>query len=484
MRLPSPPALLAVVTIVLVALAWMRPIDHDESQYVASAVLSAHGLLPYRDYAYLQTPLQPLLFAPLAWTLGDWVYPGLRIVNALVGAATVGFTYAAARRMGARVEIALAVAALLACCDAFLFSVGVARNDALPAAMLAAALWLALAERRTWWSAALTGLLLAGAAAAKVSYAIPALTFGMFALFRREHRPLWVIVGALPIVALLGWMMALDPFGFLFGVVEFPGRAPAQYYEASDRAWKLTFGTKAFDLLKFLALGPALLALAMSRVRRAPPGLVGWMVAAGAVAALLPTPTWRQYLLPMLPPLFIWLAASWQARPPGRLMRVAFVVFACAGLAPSIEALAKGGGMREAVAETAALRRVAVAGPVATLSPQFLPASMTIDPRFATGPFYFRSQGLIPRWLEGSYTLVSRDNLAHNFDVPVTGRSDYGPPAAILVGGEGKWTSGDDALDRVLENWALAHDYVRVPLNSQRLRLYAARRALPSIMPE
>ena len=49
----------------LVAIALLRRLSIDESQYVASAVLTAKGLLPYRDYAYLQTPLQPFAFAPL-----------------------------------------------------------------------------------------------------------------------------------------------------------------------------------------------------------------------------------------------------------------------------------------------------------------------------------------------------------------------------------------------------------------------------------
>jgi hypothetical protein len=45
-------------------------------------------------------------------------------------------------------------------------------------------------------------------------------------------------------------------------------------------------------------------------------------------------------------------------------------------------------------------------------------------------------------------------------------------PAAILVGGEAKWSSGNPALDARLENWATAHDYRAVPVASPRFRLY------------
>ena len=54
----------------MVLLALIRPLKHDESQYVAAAVLTAHGQMLYCDFAYLQTPLQPFLFAPLAWLFG------------------------------------------------------------------------------------------------------------------------------------------------------------------------------------------------------------------------------------------------------------------------------------------------------------------------------------------------------------------------------------------------------------------------------
>ncbi|WP_199743189.1 hypothetical protein [Sphingomonas ginsenosidivorax] len=72
----------ATLAIIFMALALLRPVDHDESQYVAATVLTTHGLLPYRDFAYLQTPLQPFLFAPIA---GPWTWPALRIANALLG---------------------------------------------------------------------------------------------------------------------------------------------------------------------------------------------------------------------------------------------------------------------------------------------------------------------------------------------------------------------------------------------------------------
>jgi len=524
-RIGLPVRLVAVVVVLFALLALLRPIDHDESQYVAAAVLSAHGDLPYRDYAYLQTPLQPLLFAPLAWFAGALAWPVLRLANVLLGALLVGCVWRASREAGARPRAALISAMLFATCDCFLFSIATARNDALPAALLGIAMVLIVRVakgRGSTIAAVLTGLMLAAAAAAKVSYVLPAVAYGLYALVDRRHRPLAVLAGALPIVALVGWTWAQAPAGFVFGTLTFPARAPAEYYRLSP--WKLTWAAKAVDVLKFLALGPALIALVLAvrgGWRRLP--VLGVVAGAGFVAAVLPFPTWRQYLLPLLPPLFVLLALAWAQRPPVRWVRIVTVVFVCAGLAPTVVGLIVGGGggtgrvpmlaaLRDGRAVRDALDRAGGGGPVATLSPQFLAATGRLpDGRFATGPFYFRSHALVAPGAEAGLHLVSGDRLAALATPPISAspakagaqsrRSRWvsatpdnppvatGPrpspgkveggstlmPAAILVGGEAKWSSGNPALDARLENWAIAHRYRAVPVASPRFRLYVRR---------
>src|SRR4029079_3291841 len=98
----------------LVGLAFMRKLSIDESQYVAAAALTSKGLLPYRDYAYLQTPLQPFVFAPLQWLFAGHELIATRLANALMGAGTMALVFGTARRMGATGAAALAAAAMLA----------------------------------------------------------------------------------------------------------------------------------------------------------------------------------------------------------------------------------------------------------------------------------------------------------------------------------------------------------------------------------
>src|SRR4051794_39956988 len=126
----------AALALWLIAIAFLRKLSIDESQYVASAVLTAKGLLPYRDYAYLQTPLQPFAFAPLQWLFAGHVLIAMRLTNAALGGVTMLLVFATARRMGASGAGALAAAVMLAICEPFTWSVGVARNDMLPAILM------------------------------------------------------------------------------------------------------------------------------------------------------------------------------------------------------------------------------------------------------------------------------------------------------------------------------------------------------------
>src|SRR5438445_13540958 len=88
----------AALMLCLFAIAFIRRLSIDVSQYVAATALTARGLLPYRDLAYLQTPLQPFVFAPLQWLLAGQLLLSIRLASALRASATVGLVYGAARR--------------------------------------------------------------------------------------------------------------------------------------------------------------------------------------------------------------------------------------------------------------------------------------------------------------------------------------------------------------------------------------------------
>ncbi|MFP5432047.1 MAG: phospholipid carrier-dependent glycosyltransferase, partial [Alphaproteobacteria bacterium] len=185
-------ALLLLIAALMLTVAAFRPIDHDEGQYVGAVAMMRFGL-PYRDFAYLQTPLQPLLFAPLAWIAEGWLFPTLRAINALLALGASVCLWIAARRAGASDRAAAIAAVALLSSHMLLFAGSVARNDALPVLLMTAGLAAMiglLQNDRARWMALLAGLLLGAAASAKISYGLPAAAAGLFALWH------WRTLGA------------------------------------------------------------------------------------------------------------------------------------------------------------------------------------------------------------------------------------------------------------------------------------------------
>lgn len=427
----------------LLGIAFVRPLSVDESQYVAATALAAKGLLPYRDFAYLQTPLQPFIFAPLAWIFPGHLLIAMRVTNALLSLATIGFVHGAARRAGTSPRAALAAAAMLASCQSFLWCAGVARNDVLPAALMSLGLWFATGnlELRTRLGA---GVAFGLAAGVKISYAIPAATVflgGMWTSDPAGRRrtmafAVGVAVGLLPTLI----VAALAPRAFLAEAIIFPGTAPTEYYESIGKGWRL--GPARFlQLLEAAAIGPALIA-AIEVIRR------GWkhrswddpvkraMFAAalgGVVSAGLNKPFQIFYLLPALPPLFVLAAlllSRWERRP--RWVRGAWIAFIGVGLVPPaawfvgaasettapppIEAKQKSDALDEA------LRTHKVEGPIATLAGQYVD---NVDPRFAAGPFVYRTKDFVSVKEAHDWHIVTQQQ---------PGPLEQSPPAAIVTG--------------------------------------------------
>src|SRR5438309_6710902 len=252
----------AALTLWLVAIAFVRRLSIDESQYVAATALTAHGLLPYRDFAYLQTPLQPFVFAPLRWLFAGHLLLAMRIANALLGSATVVLAYRTARRAGAKEAAALAAAAMLTACQSFTWSTGVARNDMLPAVLMMVGLWTIAGDRKAL-SLFVGGVAFGLAASAKISYAIPAAAVFLGGMWTRDadERRGFLAFGAGVTAGLMPTLIiaALAPHAFVTEAIVFPATAPSEYYLEVGKGWRL--GPDRFArLIAVAATGPALIA--------------------------------------------------------------------------------------------------------------------------------------------------------------------------------------------------------------------------------
>jgi hypothetical protein len=463
--------LLTGLGLFFLAAALAAPVNHDESQYVAAIALMREGL-PYRDWPYLQTPLQPLLLSPLALLPAGWLLVGARLANALFALLTC---WALLRLLRGRVPFWAAATTIgaMALTNAFLFAAEVARNDALPVALLSLGL-LALDRCR----ALVAGLCFGLAISAKISLALPVAGVGLWMLWQeRKAVPAAVLGGVAGLLPCL-ILYALAPQQFIFGVFTYSMEAPQQFWTAAGQAWRLEASGKLLALGGELVTGATLIAVLIVAAdwRRAGrlAGLLGAASLGGLVAAWLPDPFFEQYLVPLLPPLF---ARATLALPElGHRWRIAAVT---AGGATTLVSLAGNGfdyarGWKEqrdlatAVRQGRMVAELAGGRPVASLAPERLAGSnVWLVPGFAAGPFLFRTSDALagkvrsvtgaPTWQQAA--LLDRD-----------------PPALIVTGGERKprpWVF-PRGVDEPLEQWARSRGYSWLPLPGREWRVWIA----------
>ncbi len=477
--------------LLLAGCALLRSIDHDEGQYVAAVALMRQGL-PYRDFAYLQTPLQPLLLAPLAWLCEGWLFPALRLINALMAAGAVLLIRQAALRAGASEWAAMIAALMLATSHMLMFAATLVRNDALPLLLhiggLCLALRLAQPDRQgRIMAGVLGGLLLGAAASVKISYGLPAAAAGLWALIHwRRIGPGAVLAfatgglaGGMPTV----WAWSLAPEAAHFGILDYSLLAPFEWRTLNAQADMLAAPLSVLRLLRFLAQGAGLLAivtLALHAIAAWPrkrgtsdpvAQLLAMLIGAGLLAAWLPRPVYVQYLGPLLPALFIafarladrprWRGGRWQTLLI--LAMAAGPVATVIDLARNVERLES--PVLAATRQAHEIGAIVGHGRIVTLSPErAVDSGLALDPRFATGPFLFRTRDILTEAQMRRFHALSSAQAAAGLDAM--------PPDAVLTGAESSASPGaPDGLEAPLIAWARSHGYRAVPLGLMTLYL-------------
>ncbi len=459
----------------------LLPTNHDEDQYVAAATLAGQGLTPFRDFLYLQTPLQPLVLGPIAAATPGWSFLALRLANAGFGLAALGFVNAALRRHGVDRRTALWACALLALSVPFAYGARVARNDALPTALLALSLW-AVAPPLTRTRLLIAGLALGLAASAKISLALPLAAAGLWLAGRAiaTRSPgrggdmvaygIGGVIGLVPTIA--AWFAS--PEAFPYGVLLFAEEATPAWYNGNGLQARLTLGSKLFDSAVALVQGPALLALVLVAIvfaRRPRFGILEALFVGTVIGALLPTPTWLQYFMPMMPPLFVILGRDAAALPRLARPALSLVAGATAIVLLSIGGVAwnrAGGPAALAVGADARWIGARVTGPgaIASLSVgRIIDSGRPFDSRLAAGAAFYRTAddrtvSELARW-----HMTGPQTLAADFDRVL--------PAALLTGYEGaNGVNRNSHPDARLEAWARSRGYRPLPTPDGRGTLW------------
>jgi Dolichyl-phosphate-mannose-protein mannosyltransferase len=286
-----------------------RFVDGDEGTYTMAAKLVADGRLPYLDFAYGQTPVLPYVYGGWVAAFGESWY-GVRALTAAFAVAIGALLYLHLRERAGR-AVATPGLAAYATSGLALAWLTPLKTYALSTLLLFAA--YVIAERAgpaRWppWAAA--GLLAGLAVDTRLMFAaaLPAFAWHLWA--RRVNRTSvaaafgGTIVGLVPGLALF----LADPARFRFDNL-------GAYAHRSGGGLVGDFGQKARAVANLLGIGtpdgavPQFLLLVLAAacaatllvtLRHRPPLAFAVALLLG-LASLLPTPTYPQYFVPLVP---------------------------------------------------------------------------------------------------------------------------------------------------------------------------------------
>lgn len=210
----------------LVANLFLGNVNQDEGWYLYAARLVSEGQCPYRDFAFTQAPLLPLVYAWIQPWIQAWGLGAGRAFTALLslGAALTASFLAARLVPPERRHGAALITFMLILVNVYQsYYSTVVKTYALTAFFLAAgflALSVALA-RRGRWAAAGAGifLVLAGATRTSAGIVLPLVMIALVLARRRLTCHAWVYVGlgavlAAAVAVFPFWLMAPEAFRF------------------------------------------------------------------------------------------------------------------------------------------------------------------------------------------------------------------------------------------------------------------------------
>lgn len=339
------------------AAVWMGGLNQDEGWYLYAAQLVADGQVPYRDFFYTQGPLLPVVYSAFACVWKLWGLLGARILTLAIGAASIVFAVALARRSVPEERRAAAgtMAFLLLGSNLYhLYYLAIPKTYALAALFVLMGFYLlSVAVEGRAWIALAAALSLAFASGARISLGMLLAVVGLAFLFGRRWRLLaWFCLGGFA-----GLALVYGPF--LWDAGARAGLIAAQQYHAArggfDPVWTVGSVSRLvrWYLPVFVLLGLHFLAPGTARqemcsrlvVRMAFFGFVGVF----AVQMLAPFP-YEDYQVPVMGLLAVFVAVSAVAENVNRLKSRVLVVlgmtWACSFGSPLLEKWSTNGQVR------------------------------------------------------------------------------------------------------------------------------------------
>lgn len=491
---------LLIASFLVTNLSLHKPLDHDENQFIASAVLFGDlGLLPYRDFAYFHMPYLIFIYAPL-FRLSDHLLLLARLFSSASSIALLLMMFVIVYRIFAkhtplsRLLLAGAAVAALMANPLYIHTTGLSWNHDFPVLLVVIAFWLfrhsliAGGKSRT---ALVAGLALALATGIRLSFAplwagfllLPLLLWEALGRKLVINRILYLSAGLLAGILPALFFLVVSPKAFLFGNFGYPGlnslyRDALGYTRAMDLIGKLLYSLEILVhpgtlvvLICFVwfALRPGIFATAAARRSHLEAVFAALLLPFFAVGVFAATPSFPQYFYAPMPILilatFCAIRASEERRQRGisaAAIALLLTLFISLPSYPSMEDLFAPKSWvpqqihrqgREIAALCSAQQKVLTLAPILALE-----GGRSIYPEFVTGPFAWRTAQFISAEERRAYGLIAPQDL-----------SDFlegSPPGLILTGFE--WR------DEVpLDEYARRMNYKKVPRKDQ-LRVWLA----------
>ena len=466
-----------VVGLLFVMMA-ARPYNHDDELYVTAGVLARHLTL-YRDFAYNQTPLYPLVLSAVFGFLDGHYYLAGRLVSLALALVAVALGWFIATRTTGSSRLGLVVPLLFATSTTIQSAVGCARNDVLPWSLMLGTVAAVLCgwgarERRgvaAWMMAA--GVLASLSLSSKQTYLfVPAGTLLYLLLAPRvPHRGAAVLafaaggtVGAL--VDLYYLLVAGETF--VYQLFRYNLVVLHDWYTRVGEADEFTLGGRLFSAGRSFVrdgVAPAALVcvvavlatarwsgtrLALGRFLATPVGYLTVLCLLALPCSWAPSPSHPQYFLPTFALGTLIAVSMLGIHPPssltGRaLAALVLVLGMTVGTGRALtfvpNAVSPSSWVATQLHADGLAIRAGAGGEhvcVATLSPlRPLDVGLSIVPELASGPFLFRSGDAVDREHLERMHGTSPSRLADLLD--------RRRPGAILLGFEDGWSILPDA---------------------------------------
>ncbi len=286
------------------AAVWMGGLNQDEGWYLYAANMVADGHMPYRDFAYTQGPLMPIVYSFFSWVWNSWGLLGARVFTLVLGLAGILFAVAIARRLAPeerKAESALIAFLLLAVNLYHLYYLAIPKTYALGSLLVLMGFFLL--PRHVFFAA----VAFAFAAGTRISLGLLLAVVGCWFLFARH----WREVAFFTLGGLLGLILVYGPFladsGSLAGLIA------AQRYHAARSGFDLVWTVGSFSRLVRWYL-PIFIVLGLGFSRR---GGKEWLLfiafaAVFTLQMLAPFP-YEDYQVPVMALLAVFAAVRFSA---------------------------------------------------------------------------------------------------------------------------------------------------------------------------